>query len=70
MQNQGLPWWRNAKESTCSAGAAGDVGSIPGSRRFTGEGKAIHSNIFAWRIPWTEELGRPQSMTLQRVRHD
>ena len=29
-----------------------------------------HSSIFAWKIPWTEEPSRPQSMVLQRVRHD
>ena len=23
------------------------------------EGKATHSSIFAWRIPWTEEPGGP-----------
>ena len=23
---------------------------------------AMHSSIIAWKIPWTEELGRPQSM--------
>ena len=34
------------------------------------EGMATHSSILAWRIPWTEELGRLQSMRLQRVRHD
>ena len=34
------------------------------------EGMAIHSGILAWRIPWTEEPGRVQSMGLQRVRHD
>ena len=28
----------------------------------------IHSNILAWRIPWTEEPGRLQSMESQRVR--
>ena len=28
---------------------------------------ATHSSIFAWRIPWTEEPGRLQSMRLQRV---
>ena len=33
------------------------------------EKMAIHSNIFAWKIPWTEEPGRPQSMRSQRVRH-
>ena len=26
---------------------------------------ATHSNIFAWRIPWTEEPGRLQSMGSQ-----
>ena len=31
---------------------------------------AIYSSILAWEIPWTEELGRLQSMGLQRVRHD
>ena len=31
---------------------------------------ATHSNIFAWKIPWTEEPGRLQSMGLQRVGHD
>ena len=31
---------------------------------------AIHSSILAWRIPWTEEPGRLQSMELQRVGHD
>ena len=31
---------------------------------------AIHSSILTWKIPWTEEPGRLQSMGLQRVRHD
>ena len=31
---------------------------------------ATHSNILAWRIPWTEEPGRLQSMESQRVRHN
>ena len=34
------------------------------------EGMATHSSILAWRIPWTEESGRLQSMGSQRVRHD
>ena len=29
-----------------------------------------HSNILAWRIPWTEEPGGLQSMGSQRVGHD
>ena len=31
---------------------------------------ATHSGILAWRIPWTEESGRLQSMGSQRVGHD
>ena len=34
------------------------------------EEMATHSSILAWRIPWTKEPGRLQSMGLQRVRHD
>ena len=34
------------------------------------KGMATHSGILAWRIPWTEEPGRLQSMGSQRVRHD
>ena len=30
---------------------------------------AIHSSAIAWKIPWTEEPGRLQSMGLQRVGH-
>ena len=31
---------------------------------------ATHSGILAWRIPWTEEPGGPQSTGSQRVGHD
>ena len=31
---------------------------------------ATQSSILAWKIPWTEEPGRLQSMGPQRVRHD
>ena len=31
---------------------------------------ATHCSMLAWRIPWTEEPGRLQSMGLQRVRQD
>ena len=34
------------------------------------EGMATHSSILAWKIPWTEEAGRPQSMASQRARCD
>ena len=31
---------------------------------------ATHSSIFAWKVPWTEETGKLQSMGSQRVGHD
>ena len=31
---------------------------------------ATHSSTLAWKIPWTKEPGRLQSMGLQRVGHD
>ena len=34
------------------------------------KGMATRSSTLAWRIPWTEEPGRLQSMGLQRVGHD
>ena len=41
------------KESACNAG---DLGSIPGLGRSTGEDMAIHSSTLAWRIPWRGDL--------------
>ena len=34
------------------------------------KGMATNSSILAWRIPWTKEPGRLQSMGLQRVGQD
>ena len=34
------------------------------------EGMTTHSSILAWRILWTEETGRLQSVGLQRVGRD
>ena len=34
------------------------------------EEMATHSSILVWRIPWTEEPGRLQSVGSQRIRHD
>ena len=31
---------------------------------------ATYSSILAWRMPWTEEPSRPQSIGLQRAVHD
>ena len=34
------------------------------------KGKATHSSILPWRIPWTEEAGGIQSMGPHRIGHD
>ena len=49
-------------ESIYKAGDTGDVGSILGTGRSPEEKMATHSIILAWRILWTEESGRLQSM--------
>ena len=53
-----------------SAYSAGDPGSISGWEDPLEKEMAIQSNTLAWKIPWTEEPGRLQSMGSQRVRHD
>ena len=47
------------KSSACNAG---DPGSIPGLGGSLEKEMATHSSILAWRILWTEEPGRLQSM--------
>ena len=43
--------------------------NLEGEMKPLEEGMATHSSILAWRIPWTEEAGRLQSMGLQRAGH-
>ena len=63
----GFPGGSDGKESTCNVG---DLGSIPGLGRALEEGMATHSSILAWKIPWTEDPGKLQSIGSQGVRHD
>ena len=58
---------QTVQASVCNAG---DPGSIPGSGRSLEEEIVIHSSTLAWKILWTEEPGRLQSMGSQRVGHD
>ena len=58
------------KNLSAHAGFIRYVGLISRSRRSPGGGHGKHSSILAWRIPWTEEPGRLQSMGLQRVGND
>ena len=41
---------------------------LPGGTKLEKE-MATYSSILAWKIPWTEEPGRLQSMGSQRVGH-
>ena len=47
-----------------------DMGSVPRLGRSLAEEIATHSSILAWRLPWTKEPSRLQSMGSLRVRHD
>ena len=62
----GLPWWLSDKEPTCQWR---DMGSILCWEVPLEEEIATHPSI-VWRVPWTEEPGRLQSMGLKRVEHD
>ena len=46
------------------------LNSGEGKKKILEKDMANHSSILAWRIPWTEESGRPQSIGLQRVGDD
>ena len=50
MALAGFPSGSAGKESACNAG---DLGSIPRWEDPLEKGKATHSSILAWRIPWT-----------------
>ena len=50
------------KNLLANAGDTRDADSIPGLGRSLGGGRATHSSILAWRIPWTELPGGLQSM--------
>ena len=65
-----FPGGSDGKASAYNAYHVGDLGSIPGSGRFLEREMATHSSILAWKIPWTEDPGRLQSMGSQRVGHN
>ena len=64
----GLPWWLRWVKNV-PAMEETQVWSL-GLEDPLEKGMVTHSSILAWRIPWTEEPGRIQSMGLQRVGHD
>ena len=70
------------KNPPVKAGDIRDAVSIPGSERSPGWGWGVeeggeerkemstHTSILAWKMLWTEEPGRLQSIGSQRVGHD
>ena len=62
-----LPCGNRDRKECCNGR---DPSSIPGSGRPPGEGNGNPPQYLAWKISWTEELGRLQSMGLQRVAND
>ena len=58
------------KNLPANAGATGNMGAILGQEDPLEEEMTIHSNILAWKTPWTEKPGGLQSMGSQRVGHN
>ena len=63
----GSPLSSVGEESACNAR---DPGLTLGWEDPLEKEMATYSNILDWRIPWTEDPGRLQSMELQRVIHN
>ena len=59
------PWWLIQNPPTMQETCVRSLGWEDPLEK----GMATHSSVPAWRIPWTEEPGRLQSMGLQRVGH-
>ena len=66
----GFPNSSVVRNPPANARDTGDAGSIPGSGRSPAGGNGNHSSTLVWRIPWTEEPGRVQSIEWERVRYD
>ena len=62
----GFPLGPDVKESPFNEG---DLGSIPGFGKYVQRDMMSLSNILSWKISWTEEPSRLQSIGSQRVGH-
>ena len=58
------------KNLPANAGDIRNIGSIPRVRKIPWRRGWQPTCFLAWRIPWTEDSGRLQSIVLQRVRQD
>ena len=70
-----LSWWCHPTISSTVAPFSSCLQSFKAPRSFLvnwllASCMATHSSTLAWKMPWTEEPGRLQSMGSQRVRHD
>ena len=63
-----LPWWLRQVKNLLAVQETW-VRSL-GREGPLEKGMAAHPSILAWRIPWTEEPGRLQSMGSQRIGHN
>ena len=66
---EGGAWWVAVHEVATSQTRLSDF-TLTFHFRALEKEMAPHSSTLAWKIPWTEELGRLQSMGLLKVRHD
>ena len=60
-----MHWWERiavVENPSASAGDLRDASSSLGREDSLEEDTAIYSSILAWRRPWTEEPGGPQSL--------
>ena len=65
LPNPHLLNWQVGLGSNESACNMGDPGLVPGRDDALETGMAAHSSVLAWRMPWTEEPGKLQSIALQ-----
>ena len=65
-----FPGGASGKESACQFRRLRRCKFSPWSGRSPGGGNGNYSCILAWKIPWTEQPGRIQSMGSQRVEHN
>ena len=66
----GFPGGSLVKNPPANAGDIGDAGRSLSQKDPLEVEMATHSNILVWKIRWTEEPGRLQSMESKRVGHD
>ena len=67
---QRLPKWRSGKESACQCRRCKTQVLSLSWEDLLEEEMATHFGILTWKIPQTEETGRPQSKALESIRYE